>query len=267
MITKIIVAGAAGRMGQRIIALAAEDKEVNIAGVFEAKSHRNAGRSLKELLYVNVDLKIENNLSGVIKGGEVVIDFTNPESTMDNLKVSLSAKKGMVIGTTGFAETQIKTIREAARHIPIVQSPNMSLGVNLLFRLVELAAAKLPVEYDVEITETHHRYKKDAPSGTAMELARRIAEARKRTLEQVVLYGRHGMTGDRKEGTIGIHALRGGDVVGEHVVSFLSAGERIEFAHKASSRDAFAKGAILAAKFIARKKSGFYTMQDVLGLK
>lgn len=264
---KIIVAGAAGRMGQRIIALAAEDKEVNIVGAFEAKNHRHTGRSLKELLYVNVDLKIENTLSSVIKGGEVVIDFTTPESTMDNLKVSLSSKKGIVIGTTGFAETQLRIIREAARHIPVVQSPNMSLGVNLLFRLVELAAAKLPVEYDVEIAETHHRYKKDAPSGTALELARRIAEARKKALEQVVLYGRHGATGERKEGTIGVHALRGGDVVGEHIVSFLSAGERVEFVHRASSRDAFAKGALLAAKFIARKKKGLYTMQDVLGLK
>jgi len=201
-----------------------------------------------------------------VKHGDVVIDFTHPISTAQNLKTARDARKGLVIGTTGLSDAFIRELKKAAKKITIVQSPNMSLGVNLLFSLTELAARILDNSYDVEIVEAHHRHKKDAPSGTALELIRQIARGRKMSLESNVVFGRKGETGARKKGTIGVHAVRGGDVVGDHTVSFLTEGERVELIHRASSREAFAKGALLAAKFVAKKRSGFYNMQQVLGL-
>jgi 4-hydroxy-tetrahydrodipicolinate reductase len=201
-----------------------------------------------------------------IEAGSVVIDFTHADAVPHNLSVALKAKRAMVIGTTGLPATFIEKLRLAAKTIPIVQAPNMSVGVNLLFRLVSLAGGKLDEHYDVEIVEEHHRHKKDAPSGTALELARQIAQARKIGLDQNAIYGRKGMTGERKRGTIGIHAVRGGDTVGDHRVCFIADGERIELVHRASSREAFARGALLAAKFVANQKPGLYNMQDVLGL-
>ncbi len=172
----------------------------------------------------------------------------------------------MVIGTTGLSDGFIGKLKTASKKIPIVQAPNMSIGVNLLFQLASLVGSSLNENYDVEIVEEHHKHKKDAPSGTALELARVIAKARKIDFDSNVVYGRKGVTGERKKGSIGIHAVRGGDAVGNHQVSFMADGERIELIHKASSREAFASGALVAAKFVAKKKIGFYNMAQVLGL-
>jgi 4-hydroxy-tetrahydrodipicolinate reductase len=264
---KIIVAGAAGRMGCAILSVALRDPRIQVVGAFEQASHPSIGRDVGELLgQAPINVPLHPDIRECIKAGGVIIDFTNPLSTQQNLEVAVKAKRAMVIGTTGLDGQFIHKLQLASRNIAIVQSPNMSAGVNLLFKLAYLVGEVLDDRYDVEIVEEHHRHKKDAPSGTALELARLIAKARKVNFDQSALYGRQGFSGERKRGAIGIHAVRGGDVVGNHQVSFLSEGERVELIHKASSREAFAFGAILAAKFVAARKSGFYNMQQVLGL-
>jgi 4-hydroxy-tetrahydrodipicolinate reductase len=185
---------------------------------------------------------------------------------LQNLACVKKHKKKIVIGTTGLSEKDKKTIAAAAADTAIVCAPNMSVGVNLLFKLSSMVASILHDDYDVEIVEAHHKHKKDAPSGTAARLAELVAEARKVSLAEQGVYGRKGLSGERGRGTIGIHAVRGGDVVGEHTVSFLAEGERVELVHKASSRDAFAKGALVAARFLINKARGIFSMQDVLGL-
>lgn len=262
----LIVAGACGRMGQRIMHLAVGSKKFQVAGAFESPRHPNIGLNLNAMGISGPALTVEAGIENVIRKGAVVIDFTHPDATLANVKACEKYGKGIVIGTTGLNEKTLKAIRAAGKNIPVVQAPNMSAGVNLLFRLVEMVAEKLNDDYDIEIVEAHHRYKKDAPSGTALELAMRAAKGRKLDPKKAFLYGREGLTGERSKGVIGIHAVRGGDVVGDHTVSFLAEGERVELTHKASSRDAFAKGALLAAEFAAKKKKGFFTMQDVLGI-
>ena len=264
---KLIVAGAGGKMAGRIMSLAAQDKDFKVVGAFETKDHPLVGKHLASILSIEMlDIRVACGIEEVIKNGDVVVDFTHHEATVNHLNVCQKFGKEIVIGTTGLPETSLKLIKTISKKIPVVQSPNMSAGVNLLFKLTELVASKLGIEYDIEIVEEHHRHKKDAPSGTALELARRAAHGRSVDLQKTAVYGRKGFTGTREAGTIGIHAVRGGDVVGDHTVSFLAEGERVELTHKASSRDAFAKGALLAAKFAAKKKSGFYSMHDVLGL-
>jgi len=266
-VVKIIVAGAGGRMGQAILQLAAADPQVKIAGAFEKSDHPSIGRDVGELLgRRSMRVPIHPDLRECIRHGQVMIDFTDPTCTYQNLKLASEYGTAMVIGTTGLTDTVKKAIKSASKKIPIVQSPNMSVGVNLLFKLAQLTASILDPTYDIEIVEAHHRHKKDAPSGTALELVRQIAEARKVLIEDKVIYGRHGETGARPSGTIGVHALRGGDIVGDHIVSFMTEGEKIEISHRATSRNAFAKGAIQAAKFLAKKRPGTYNMQQVLGL-
>lgn len=265
--TKIIVAGACGRMGQSILKLALKDSSIQIAGAFERSDHSSLGRDVGEILGQEpVKVPVHPDLRECVSSGDVIIDFTHPAATAQNLKVAIQNKVGMVIGTTGLSDVFIRELKKASKKIPIVQAPNMSLGVNLLFKLVNLTAQILDNSYDVEIVEAHHRHKKDAPSGTALELVRQVASGRKINLESNVIFGRKGDAGARKAGVIGVHAVRGGDVVGDHDVQFMTEGERIELVHKASSRDAFAKGALLAAKFVAKKQNGFYNMQQVLGL-
>ena len=264
---QIIVAGAAGRMGRTILSTAHRDPEVQIAGAFERADSPAVGRDVGELIGIgSINVPVHPDIRECIGSGGVIIDFTQPEATLHHLEVALKAKRALVIGTTGLPQVMIQKIRSAGRKIPIVQTPNMSIGVNLLFRIASLVGGTLGDRYDIEIVEEHHRHKKDAPSGTALELARLLAQARKISLESNVVYGRKGITGERKRGSIGIHAIRGGDVVGNHQVSFISEGERIELVHKAFSREAFAQGALLAAKFLAKKRLGFYNMQQVLGL-
>ena len=263
----IIVAGCAGRMGQRITHLALKNKNITVGGVCEYKDHPSVNTDIGSMIGAGkTNLVIMPDLSHVMEKGDIIIEFTNPRVTVDHVNMALKHKKKMVIGTTGLSTKEQDIIKEAAQQIAIVFAPNMSVGVNLLFKLSHMVASTLGNDYDVEIVEAHHKFKKDAPSGTAHEIARQIAAARDIKLSEGAVYGRAGFCGERQEGTIGIHAVRGGDVVGEHTVSFMTEGERIELTHRASSRDAFAKGALVAAQFISRKKKGLFTMQDVLGI-
>ncbi len=254
-------------MGRAILRTAFQDPEIEIAGAFERSDSPVLGKDVSELIGEKpMDVPVHPDVYECIKTGDVLIDFTQPGATSNHLKAAVDYKKAIVICTTGLPPSFFKKSRECSSKIPIVQSPNMSLGVNLLFRLSRLVAEKLSDVYDVEITEAHHRHKKDAPSGTALEIARLIAAARKVSMGGHVEFGRKGVTSARQKGAIGIHAIRGGDVVGEHTVSFMADGERLELIHRASSREAFARGAILAAKFVAKKRSGLYNMEQVLGL-
>jgi len=264
---KVIVAGCAGRMGKRIASLALKNKTLTLAGAFESAESPAVGKDIGEIIGESKqDIIIAPSIGEVLASGDVVIDFTSPEATLENLKAIVQQQKKIVIGTTGLSAVQQKEIEKAAKSVPVVFAPNMSLGVNLLFKLSRMVAELLNDDYDIEIIETHHRHKKDAPSGTARELARQVAQGRSIDLESVAEYGREGMCGERNKGVIGIHAIRGGDVVGEHTVSYMTDGERLELTHKASSRDAFAKGALVAAQFLADKENGLYSMQDVLGI-
>jgi 4-hydroxy-tetrahydrodipicolinate reductase len=197
----------------------------------------------------------------------VLVDFTRPEATVANLAACRNQGVNMVIGTTGFNEAQKQAIAMAARDIAIVMSPNFSIGVNVAFRLLEVAARALGKGYDVEIIEAHHRHKVDAPSGTALRMGEVVAQALGRDLKKHAVYGREGVTGERKEETIGFATVRGGDLVGDHTVMFIGAGERLEISHRASSRSNFASGALRAARFVAARKTGLFDMADVLGFK
>ena len=256
---RLAVAGAAGKMGRSILSLAAKDKSFQLVAALEASKSPAIGQNLEGLI-VTPDL-------GALKGAEVLIDFTHPSSTQSHLEAALKYKISYVLGTTGLDAKIMAALQKASGQIPIVQSPNMSIGVNLLFRLAEMTAHALDENYDIEISETHHRMKKDAPSGTAMKLLEVVAKARKKNLQKDVVTGRSGETGARPCGEIGVLAMRGGDVVGDHTVFFLGDGERIELTHRASSREAFAKGALRAAKFVATRDHGLYNMQQVLGIE
>lgn len=266
---KLIVSGACGKMGQRIIVNAANSMAFKVVGAIEHPNHPQLGNDigLSAGLGDELAVHISDNLDKIMRLGDVVIEFTTPETTLDHLGLAVKTKKPMVIGTTGFSSAQLNELRNLGRQIPCVFSPNMSLGVNLLFKLVEQTAKTLGNEFDIEIVESHHRAKKDAPSGTANKLADIAANALGRKLPEVAVYGRKGITGERNQETIGVHAVRGGDMVGEHTVYFCGTGERIELTHRASSRDTFAIGALRAAKFIIDKPSGIYDMLDVLGLR
>ena len=265
---KIAVAGAAGRMGRAILKIAAQDKECRLVGGLEQASSPFVGEDLGRLTEgESLRVQVTSSLTEALSNADVLIDFTHFSATESHLKGVLQKKIGYVLGTTGLNDTILASLKMAARTIPVVQSPNMSIGVNLLFKLSEMTAKTLDEDYDIEIVETHHRMKKDAPSGTALKLLEVMAKARKRDLKKDVTCGREGESGARPKGQIGVHAVRGGDVVGDHTVSFLAEGERIELVHRATSRDAFAQGAVRAAKFAAAQKPGFYTMAQVLGLE
>ena len=248
MPVKLTIAGACGRMGSRIATLALADSVFALAGALEAKGHPSVGQPYGSLIgQPSVTDRVSDDASRAIGAGDVVIDFTLPEPSLEHLCVAAQHRKPMVIGTTGFSEAQRAQIDEASRSIPIVLSPNMSVGVNLLFELVELAAARLGLGYDVEVVEAHHKAKKDAPSGTAKRLVEGIASARR-----------------QPAGTVPTHALRAGDIVGDHTVVFAGPSERLELTHRAHSRDAFAQGALRAAKFLIGRKAGLYDMSHVL---
>ena len=265
---KLVMNGALGRMGRRILALASEDSEIQITGAVESGYEAEMGNDVGILVGIrNLRVPLTNDLAAALKIADVVIDFTWPGSIMTTAEICGKFKTPLVMGTTGLEADKRREFERLVSPIPCVMAPNMSVGVNLLFKLAGEAASILGNEYDVEITETHHRFKKDAPSGTANRLAEIVAGSSGRNPEKDVRYGRHGITGERTRSEIGIHALRIGDVVGEHTVSFGTIGERIELVHKAQSRDAFAKGALRAARFVINASPGLYDMQDVLGLK
>ena len=258
---KIAVAGAGGRMGRRILALAGADSDFQIAGALEREDSPAVGADVGTIIGCeSLGVEINSDAKAALKQAQVLIDFTHPNATEEHVAQALEYKLGLVIGTTGLSERTRSALKKASSRIAIVQSPNMSLGANLLFELARRAAEVL--NWDAEVSEIHHRMKKDAPSGTALELASLIALARGWD-EKSFLYGRRGETGERKKDTIAIHALRGGDVVGEHTVSFLGDGETVELVHRATSRDAFARGALLAAKFVAGRRKGLYNMRDL----
>jgi 4-hydroxy-tetrahydrodipicolinate reductase len=265
---KIAVSGAAGRMGKRIVALGFEHPQMEVSGALETSSHPAQGKDVGEIAGIgHIGIAITDNVNDVLREADVLVDFSSTTASVEHVKAAATAGKAIVVGTTGFSEEQKRLICEIGAKTRCLVAPNMSLGVNLLFNLAAHVARSLGNEYDVEIVESHHKMKKDAPSGTAQRLAEVIAESLGRDLTTAGIYGRHGMVGERKHSEIGVMALRGGDIVGEHTVMFVTNGERIELIHRAHSRDAFAKGAIQAASWLVSRPNGLYDMQDVLGLK
>jgi 4-hydroxy-tetrahydrodipicolinate reductase len=262
---KLIITGAAGKVGEAIIKCALEDADFEIVGLIETKTHPEIGKP-SAIMAGKTDklLLIEDNLEKVIDKGDVVIDFTEAKASMGHFRTVKQHGKAHVIGTTGFSNDALAEIH-GAKDIKVVISPNMSIGMNVLFDVANKVAGVLKEGYDVEIVEMHHRWKKDAPSGSALRLKDSIEAARPDQKWTEVL-GREGITGERKAHEIGIMSLRGGDVVGEHTVFFAGMGERLEFTHRAFSRDNFAKGALLATKWLIQQPYGIYSMKDVLGL-
>jgi 4-hydroxy-tetrahydrodipicolinate reductase len=266
--TKIAVAGAAGRMGSRVIALSREYSDLKLVGGFEKKGHHAVGKDIGLIVGIGeIGIKLSDTAEEVVDNADVIIDFTTPNSTKENVRLLPKKNKAMIIGTTGFSKEDMKEIEPLIKSIPCVMASNMSTGVNLLLRVLQDIARVLGDEYDIEIIEAHHRLKKDAPSGTALKMAQVIADALHRSLDEVAVYARKGLIGERAKKEIGIQTVRAGDIVGEHTVIFGGLGERIEVTHRASSRDTFARGALRAALWISGKPAGLYDMQDVLGLK
>ncbi len=261
---RIIVNGAAGRMGRAIIALAAENPDFAIGGAIEAAGHPDLGKDAGSIAGVSpLGVSVTSDLAQAIADADVVVDFSERQSTLTCVDVACRAGKAVVIGTTGLSDEEIARVRKAAEKVPIVLSPNMSIGVNVLFQIAGETAGKLK-GYDVEIIEVHHNRKKDAPSGTAKRLGQIVADATGRDISRDAVYGRQGIVGERKPNEIGLHAARAGDIVGEHTVIFAGPGERIELTHRAHSRNTFASGALRAARFAATAPAGFYSMADVL---
>jgi len=262
------VAGIAGRMGTRIAQLIHETEGIELVGGFERADHPKVGRDICEVIVgAPAGLVIAGDIEEVLAVADVVIDFTIASVSLNHLKAASAKGKAMVIGSTGFAPAQLSEARDLARKVPCVLAPNMSMGVNILFKVVGDVARLLGDGFDVEIVEAHHRLKKDAPSGTALKLAQVVADALERNLDEVGVYARHGMIGERTAQEIGIQTIRAGDIVGEHTVLFGGLGERIEITHRAHSRDNFASGALRAAQWVVGQPAGLYDMHDVLGIR
>ncbi|HUT34110.1 MAG TPA: 4-hydroxy-tetrahydrodipicolinate reductase [Planctomycetota bacterium] len=262
---RLIVNGAAGRMGRRILALATEDKEIAIAAAFERPDHPDLGKDAGALAGVEplgVPVTARKDVAA-----DVAVDFSHADSALAMIDWCAEHGIGIVVGTTGMGAEGGRRLDAAAKRIPCLLAANMSLGVNVLLRVVRDVAAALGDAYDVEIVEAHHNRKKDAPSGTALALGDAVAAGLGRKLDDVAVHGRHGMVGERTVKEIGFHAVRAGDIVGEHTVVFGGVGERVEVRHVATSRDTFVRGALRAARFLAGKPAGRYTIADVLGLR
>ena len=257
---KVMVAGAGGKMGRTLVDAVLADRSLSLAAAFDAKGSPAIGTKIG-------GVKVKSDAGAAISLGEILIDFTRPEGTLAHLACCLEAGKAMVIGTTGFSDSQLRELRNAGRKIPIVLSPNFAGGVNAVFKLAQTAAAILGDDFDVEIVEAHHRHKVDAPSGTALMLGELVARVLKRNLSKVSSHGRHGDIGARPARQIGFHAIRGGDIVGEHTVIFAGTGERVEVTVRSQSRMTYAHGALRAVKFLRGRRPGLYDMGDVLGLK
>lgn len=262
------VTGCAGRMGKSIVNAIYENPLIELTGALEREDSPLLGKDAGEAAgSAKANVKVTSDMDKAFKKAHVIIDFTTPEASLKHLEYAVAEKKAIVIGTTGFSHHQRDKIKEMSEHAKIVAAPNMSVGVNLLLKLVSDAAAVIGNDYDIEIIEAHHRHKKDAPSGTAVRIAEVIAATLARDLEKVAVYERKGIIGERRPEEIGIQTIRAGDIVGDHTIIFGGPGERIELTHKASSRDTFAVGAVKAAVWLSGKPNGLYDMQDVLGLK
>lgn len=264
---KIAVAGSSGRMGRALLEAVLGSADFKLGAALEVAGNAHIGKDAGELVAAPCGVAISARVETSLAGCGVLIDFTRPEGTLEHLAACRGLGVKMVIGTTGFSDAQKKTIADAARDIAIVMAPNMSVGTNLLFKLSDIAARVLNEGYDVEIIEAHHRHKVDAPSGTALHIGGIVANALGRNLDECAVYGREGVTGERKATTIGFATVRGGDIVGEHTVMFAGPGERVEIVVRAGSRATYAQGALRAARFLAGKTQGLYDMQDVLGLR
>jgi 4-hydroxy-tetrahydrodipicolinate reductase len=255
---KLVIVGAAGRMGQRILSLCKESADFDITAAVEAKGHPDTGKDAG----VN-GVKISSEFP---QAADVVIEFALPNACEQTLRFCVEKKAALVMGTTGLNSEQKKKVEAAAKDIPVIYGTNMSVGMNVLFSIAAKTAAMLGDDYDIEIVEQHHKFKKDAPSGSALTLAENICKATGKDLQSSLVFGRHGH-GERRKGDIGIHSIRAGDITGEHSVIFSTQGETVTLSHTAHSRDCFAKGALCAAKWLIGKKPGLYTMADVLGLE
>jgi 4-hydroxy-tetrahydrodipicolinate reductase len=268
MMVRAIVAGAAGRMGGRIIRMIRQSEDVELGAAFERQGHPSLHQDVGQVVGLgHLGIRVAGSLREVANQGEVLIDFTQPEATVVNLRTAAASGLAVVIGTTGIAGKMLDEIKDLAKGMRCVMSPNMSVGVNVMFRIAGEMAKILGKDYDMEILEVHHRFKKDAPSGTAMRLAQILAASTERNLDEVAVYERKGMIGERTEKEIGIQTWRAGDITGEHTVMFGGIGERLELIHRAHNRDNFARGAVKAAAWLVGQKPGLYDMQDVLGLK
>ncbi|MFP6617523.1 MAG: 4-hydroxy-tetrahydrodipicolinate reductase [Candidatus Hydrogenedentota bacterium] len=263
----ICMAGALGRMGRRILELTAADAELGIGGAFDLPEKAGESISVGHESGNASEIPLSVTATEALVEADVLIDFTIASVCMDNVRAAVEAGKAVVLGTTGLSEHDTKELEVLAHSVPIIFAPNFSVGVNLLFKLVGEAAAILGLNYNVEITETHHNQKVDSPSGTAQRLGERVSEALELSYADHAKHGREGMVGERPLKEIGMHALRGGDVAGEHTVAFIGQGESVELTHRAHNRDNFARGALIAAKFAIHAEPGLYDMQDVLGLK
>ncbi len=264
---RIAIAGASGRMGRMLVETTLKSGDASLVAAFEQPGSPFAGKDAGELVGLPCGVAISTDVAAGLADADCLIDFTRPEGTLHHLELARAAGCGMVIGTTGFSAEGKAAIAAAAEHIPVVFAPNMAIGVNAVFKLLEVAARILDEGYDVEVIEAHHRMKVDAPSGTALRMGEVVAKALGRDLEGCAIYGREGVTGERDSQTIGFSTIRGGDIVGDHTVLFAGIGERIEITHKSSSRMPYASGSLRAARFIAGRKAGLFDMQDVLGLK
>lgn len=262
----IAVAGASGRMGHMLIEAIAQSSDCQLSGALDMAGSPGIGSDAAAFTGHPAGVAIASDIRQGLQNASVLIDFTRPEGTMAHLTVCRELGVKMVIGTTGLTQAQKLQIAEAAQHIAIVMAPNMSVGVNVTLKLLEMAAKALDTGYDIEIVETHHRHKVDAPSGTALKMGEVIAAALGRDLKECGVMSREGVTGERDPSTIGFAAVRGGDVVGDHTVMFLGDGERIEITHKSSNRTTYAQGSLRAARFLADKPTGLFDMFDVLKL-
>jgi len=265
---KVIVAGAAGRMGCRLVSLVRDSTALTLAGAIEGRGHHALGEDAGETAGAGrAGVAITEDLESLMDRGEVLIDFSAPEATLEHFRIVAHHRRAMVIGTTGFSPSELDEVKSLAGQVPCVLSPNMSVGVNLICKVIGEMAKTLGDDYDIEVIEAHHRLKKDAPSGTALKIAEVLAHAVNRDLNQVGVYARKGMIGERTKQEIGIQTIRAGDIVGDHTILFGGMGERIEVTHRASSRDTFARGALRAAQWVVRQPPGLYDMVDVLGLQ
>lgn len=266
--TRIAITGAAGRMGRVLIEATLENKNTTLNAAIDRPGSSFVGIDAGEL--VNQDSQnviIVDDLNSVVNDFDVLIDFTHPDVSVKNIEICRKAKKRIVIGTTGFSDEQKQLISDTSKDISIVFAPNMSVGVNLCFKLLDIAARVMGDYTDIEIVEAHHRHKVDAPSGTALRMGEVVADALGRDLKDCAVYGREGQTGERDRNTIGFETIRAGDIVGDHTVMFADIGERVEITHKASSRMTFANGAVRAANWLMDFETGQFDMQDVLGLR
>ncbi len=268
MTVKVAIAGASGRMGRMLIEAALQTPGISFVAALDRPDSAFIGWDAGEMVTGNAcGVAVSSDIEAALKAADCLIDFTRPEGTLAHLEVARRVKCAMVIGTTGFKPEEKALIGAIAADIPVMLAPNMAVGVNAVFKLLDVAAKILASGYDVEVFEAHHRFKVDAPSGTALRMGEVLADALGRDLKECAVYGREGVTGERKPETIGFATVRGGDVIGDHTVMFCGLGERVEISHKASSRMPYATGALRAAVFLKDRSSGLYDMQDVLGLK